>query len=98
MPDEGPNLKLETTGRPKGGPNLTLPVRRSGLKSGFKLTTVCAMGHGSLFEGAPGAAGFLATTESPTKFLFKPFKLCMFMVGYMHISIGVKRVHRSLIQ
>ena len=34
-------------------------------------------GHGSLFEAAPGAAGFIATTESPTKFLFKPFKLCM---------------------
>ena len=38
-------------------------------------------GHGSLFKGAPGAAGFLATTESPTKFLFKPFKLCMYHGG-----------------
>ena len=30
----------------------------------------------SLFEAAPGAQRFAETAESPTKFLFKPFKLC----------------------
>ena len=50
-------------------------------------------GHGSLFEAAPGAAGFIATTESPTKFLFKPFKLCMEDGGlHAYFNLGVKRV------
>ena len=43
------------------------------------------LGHGSLFEAAPGAAGFLETAESPTKFLFKPFT-------YMRILKGEKRL------
>ena len=38
-------------------------------------------GHGSLFEATPGARRFVGTAESPTKFLFKPFKLCMYLGG-----------------
>ena len=34
-------------------------------------------GHGSLFEAAPGAAGFWGSAESPTKFHFKPFLINM---------------------
>ena len=43
-------------------------------------------GHGSLFEAAPGARRFVATAESPTKFLFKPFNIHM-QHGGLHVYI-----------
>ena len=33
-------------------------------------------GHGSLFEGAPGARQFCGATELSARFLFKPFLIC----------------------
>ena len=42
--------------------------------------------HGSLFEAAPGARGFLETAESPTKSLFKPFNIHMHHSG-LHVYI-----------
>ena len=44
------------------------------------------LGHGSLFEGAPGAQQFCETAESPTKFHFKPFLIHMHRGG-LHVYI-----------
>ena len=54
-------------------------------------------GHGSLFEAAPGAAGFSGTAESPTNFHFKSFLINMhhtfkpFLIN-MHHSITYREL------